>query len=259
MSLITRVLCVVMLATGGVASASDYLVYSGTGKALHGDEFLYGERHVLRFDQGKLAERVVLYTCRDGSAFARKRVYYRDPLAPDFELDDSATGYREGIRSDGSRRVVFFKAASDPERTAPVPTVDELVADAGFDEFVKKHWTELLSNAPARFDFLIPSTLGEHRFQVSHEGTDVIAGRVNEVFRLRLAGWWGVLLPSIDVRYDAKERVLTRYEGISNLRSARGGNLKAQIDFPVEARRPATDAALQSALAASLGKCHSPT
>jgi hypothetical protein len=51
-----------------------YLSYSGIATARHSAEFLYGEHHVLLYRDGRLAERVVLYTCRDGSAFARKTV-----------------------------------------------------------------------------------------------------------------------------------------------------------------------------------------
>lgn len=248
-----------LLATITSAVASDYLTYSGTAKAPHRDDVLYGEHHVLRFDGGRLQERVVLYTCHDGSAFARKRITYRDLLAPDFELEDTATHYREGVRSDAGRRVVFFKSATGSEQKAALPQVEELVADAGFDEFVKKHWAELLTNTPVRFDFLVPSTLGDHRFQVDHLRTDGSSGRPLEVFRLRLAGWWGRLLPTIDVYYDAKDRVLTRYDGLSNLRAPGGSNMKADIHFPLQARQPVTDAAWQAALGAPLASCRSPS
>jgi hypothetical protein len=64
--------------------------------ARHSPQFLYGERHVLLYRGGGLAERVVLYTCRDSSAFARKSASYADSLAPDFLLEDVSNGMREG-------------------------------------------------------------------------------------------------------------------------------------------------------------------
>ena len=63
-----------------------YVSYSGVARARGSNQFLYGEHHVLRYQAGRLAERVVLYTCRDGAPFARKTVSYVDPIAPDFTL-----------------------------------------------------------------------------------------------------------------------------------------------------------------------------
>jgi hemin uptake protein HemP len=76
------------------ANGDEYMSYSGTATALHSNEFLYGEKHVLVDHDGKLAQRVVLYTCRNGSAFARKTVSYVDPLAPNFVLEDASDGMR---------------------------------------------------------------------------------------------------------------------------------------------------------------------
>src|SRR5580658_8425948 len=79
--------------TSIAASADEHLLsYSGTATARHSSEFIYGERHLLRYRDEQLAERLVLYTCRDGSAFARKTVSYVEPMAPDFVLDDAANG-----------------------------------------------------------------------------------------------------------------------------------------------------------------------
>ena len=71
-------------ATG--ASEPAYLAYSGTARVPGSGEFLYREHHVLKYRDGRLAQRIVLYSCVDGSYFARKISNYSDPLAPDFAL-----------------------------------------------------------------------------------------------------------------------------------------------------------------------------
>ena len=240
------------------ASVSTYVGLSGTAYVWQGREFLYGERHVQRFDDGQIAESVVLYTCRDGSPFARKVVRYRDPFAPDFMLEDQASGYREGVRSEGGLRRVYFAAKSAPEKTTTLPEAKDLVADAGFDEYVRRHWDALLQDRAATFDFLVPSALGHYRFAVGHERSGREQGRPVEVFRLRLAGLWGWLLRGIDVYYDAETHRLLRYEGLSNLRSRHGDNLKTTILYPPDARRTATETDLRAALAAPLAPCHAP-
>lgn len=233
-----------------------YLRYSGTATVRHSSQFLYGERHVLHYRGGRLAERVVLYTCSDGSAFARKTVAYVDPLAPDFLLEDTANGMREGVRSEPGGRIVFFRLhASELEKSAPVPQVSGLVADAGFDEFVQSHWQQLVGDAVLQMPFLVPSRLEDFGFQVQHLRSERVGDTPSEVFRLRLSGFWGWFLRGIDVYYSSADHVLIRYDGLSDLRDAAGDPFRTEIAFPPETRGAASGAELIAARQAPLRPC----
>ena len=105
-----------------------YLSYSGVARARHSADALYGERHVLLYRQGRIAERDVLYPCRDGSAFARKTASYREALVPDFPVENPSDGMREGIRGSAGegpnpagRWVVYRERGGDPEKSGPHP------------------------------------------------------------------------------------------------------------------------------------------
>jgi hypothetical protein len=51
------------------ATAAEGLVsYSGTAVDRHSGKLLYGERDVVLYREHGISQRVVLYTCRDGSA-----------------------------------------------------------------------------------------------------------------------------------------------------------------------------------------------
>jgi glutathione S-transferase len=244
--------------TGSAAAApSDgYETYSGTAVGRRSAEFLYGERHVLRYQDGRIAERTVLYTCRDGSPFARKLVNYVDPVAPDFHLQDVVSGLEEGIRTDGTGREVFFRAnPRDAIKSGPLPRVDGLVADAGFDEFVRANWQRLMSDQALKVHFLVPTRLDDYSFQVQHLRSDRIEGIPTEVFRLRLSGIWGWFLPGIDVYYSAQERILVHYDGLSDLRDAAGDNYQAKITFNPGDRRPSDERSMREAREARLGPC----
>jgi len=255
------------LAAAAHADAADeYVIYSGVANARHSDDFLYGERHALFFRNGRVAERVVLYTCRDGSAFARKTVSYTNPLVPDFLFENANDGMREGIREasgdvpNPAARTVFYRDRTDAvEKSGPVPDVSGLVADAGFDEFVQSHWDSLVSGKTLEMRFLLPSRLVDYGFQVQRVGGENIHGTPTEVFRLRLSGIWGWLLPGIDVYYSTADRVLVRYDGLSDLQDASGHNFKATIGFPVEDRKVATAEAMLEARQARIAPCHNST
>jgi hypothetical protein len=237
-----------------------YIEYSGTAAAPRSMKYLYGERHVLRYSDGRLAERVVLYTCVNGAPFARKTARYASgfaaPYAPDFLLEDASTGLREGVRSVDDRRSVFFRSdRAAAERARPLPQNPELVADAGFDEFIRVHWQPLLEGKDLALHFLVPSRLGDLAFEVRHNSSGTIEGMPTEVFRLKLAGFLGWLMSPIEVSYDAGQHVLLRYDGLSDLRDAAGTNIPVQIIFRPSDRNPSDAAAMSMARQAPLAPC----
>jgi hypothetical protein len=255
-SLFVLLACGVGAAMSAPASDDQYVSYSGTATARHSAKFLYAEHHVLRFSEGRLAERVVLYTCRDGTPFARKTVSYVDAFAPDFLLEMSSTGMREGVRTVGNERSVFFRDdRREPEKESPLPPIRGLVADAGFDEFVRAHWHDLMSGQSQELHFLVPSRLEEIGFQAQHLRSDTVDGMSAEVFRLKLAGFWGWVLPGIDVAYGADDHILMRYDGLSDLRDASGDNFQTQINFPPNERSAASAAMMAEARQAKLAPC----
>jgi hypothetical protein len=246
-------MAVAMLA--GVARADQYLTYTGTAKDLRSQAYLYGERHVMVFRDARLAERVVLYTCRDGSAFARKTVSYVDLLAPNFDLTDASNGLREGVRSEGGQRTVFYRAVGQAEKTSALPSVHGLVVDAGFDEFVRANWRYLTRYKSLPIQFLVPGRLTDMGFRIEALRSDQVRRMPVEVFRLKLAGVLGWVVPGIDVYYDTAEQVLVRYVGLSDLRDTAGENLQVDIDFDPNYRKMAGPNAVAQALEARLAPC----
>lgn len=243
--------------TDSGAGTDSYLRYAGSASVRHSTQFLYGEQHVLHYHAGLLTERVVLYTCHDGSAFARKSVRYVDPLAPDFLLENADSGMREGIRSGPADRIVFFRLrAADTEKSAVLPRLNGLVADAGFDEFVRANWQRLIGADALAMPFVVPSRLQVYGFQVQHLRSETLDGVASEVFRLRLAGLWGWLLRGIDVYYSSAGHLLVRYDGLSDLRDGAGDPFRVEIAFPAAARRAASEADLRAAREVALHRCH---
>jgi hypothetical protein len=252
-------LCILALAAsaGEVRAASDeYVEYSGIASVRHKPEFLYGERHILHYHEARLIERTVLYSCANGSLFARKRVTYVDDEAPDFFFDDVSNGMQEGVRSEGAARTMFFKAnRTAAEKSAPLPRVQDLVADAGFDNFIPEHWNALMRGAAVPLPFLVISRLQVMNFEVQHLRADQFDGRPTEVFRMKLSGVLGLLFSGIEVTYDAADRRLVHYDGLSDLRGASGDNLQADIVFHRADRKPSSAQAFAAAQAVPLAPC----
>lgn len=219
-------------------------------------ELLYTEHHLMRRVDDQLRQRLVLYRCVDGTAFARKRIdYAASALAPAFFFEDARQGYREGLRREGTAPELWVqRSPDDAERSAELDAGAGLVADAGFDEFIRRQWQPLLAGDEVQLQFAVPSRLDSYDFAVRRRGSDQVAGEAAELFRLRLGGFWGLLAPHIDVAYARDSRRLLRFEGLSNLRDDDGESLQARIEFPRPAS-PAEEDRWQAMASAPLSAC----
>lgn len=224
------------------------LAVDGDARSPDRSRLLYRESHLIRKEGDRPVERLVLYRCPDGRAFARKRIdYRRSTLAPDFELID-ARGHREGLRRQGDRILVW--SGDDAPRALPPPG-GPLVADAGFDEYLRRHWTAATSGKPQVIAFAVPSYGRSLSFKV--RGQPARDAGDPHRFELRLDGLLGRLAPPIRVEYDDQRR-LRRFVGLTNIRDARGDQLEAEIVF-ASAPRAADPHEWQAASGTPLATC----
>lgn len=254
----TRRCCAALaaLAAADACAAGDALRFEeGVARNPSTSAVMYREQHWTRSQADKLVERLVLYRCPDGTAFARKRVDYRgSAISPSFAFEDRRSGHREGLRR-SARPTLFFQAPGQSGERLAAMKSDSFVADAGFDEFVRRQWSGLVAGRSLPLDFALPSRLRSLPFSVRRHGQAVIAGEKAWVFRLKLDGWLGLVAPSIDVSYGQASRRLLRFQGLSNLRDDAGKDqLVARIDFPAAAT-PSDEGRWQSAAALPLSAC----
>ena len=229
----------------------------GVAREPGSDRLLYREQHLVRRQDGEPTERLVIYRCGDGTPFARKRVDYRgSAVAPEFVFEDARIGYREGLRRrTGVESLWVREGQGEAERSAPLQDDARLVADAGFDEFIRDNWTPLVSGESVPLRFAVPSRLQSLGFKVNRQGSAQFGGEPAETFRLRLGGLLGWIAPHIDVAYGRDSRRLLRFEGLSNLRDDDGeSQLVARIEFPTPARA-ATEAQWQAFAGQPLSAC----
>lgn len=232
--------CAALLGLVALPAGAAYREEVGLAADLDSGRALYREQHLLRAaPDGELLDRLVVYRCVDGTPFARKRVDYRGAsAAPAFQFEDVRNGYREGVLRAGREASVFVDRPDAEPRRAPLPG-GNLVADAGFDQWVRREWPRLTAGERVPMAFLVPSRLTSYEFRVYEvEGSGLDVGDARR-FRLRLGGLLGWFAPHIDVVYAEQDRRLVRFEGLSNLRDDAGANpLKVRIDFP-EPPKPA--------------------
>jgi hypothetical protein len=133
--------------------------------------------------------------------------------------------------------------------------VNDLVADAGFDEFIRKQWTALVAGRSLPLDFAVPSRLRSLPFSLQRTGEAQVNGEKAWLFELRLDNWLAVFAPKIEVAYGKDSRRLLRFMGLSNLRDDRGvDSLVTRIDFETPAKA-SDEAAWATAATQPLSAC----
>lgn len=226
-------------AFAGPLHAED-LSFTGYARDRQSGALLYVESHLVR-SFGKVGEtRIVSYRCSaEGPAFARKELTYGAVREePEFTFVDARSGYTEGLRRTAEGPRVFQQDnARSPRREARIPANAVIVSDAGFDEFVRKHWSELEAGKTVRFPFLIPSRLDFLNFKVKKDRDTRVNDAPASAIRLNLSGVLGWFLPYIEVTYRKSDQTLLRYEGLTNIRNDDGGNHVAVITFPPRERK----------------------
>jgi hypothetical protein len=247
--------CILCLGAAGNSAAQALRLDEGVARIPGEDAVIYREKHWTRYENDLPVDRLVLYLCPDGTPFGRKSVDYRpSPIAPDFEFVDMRSGYREGLRRVAGVATAWYREARALERAASLGAA-QLVADAGFDNFIRSRWAELIRGASLPLSFAVPARLRTLEFRLGKVGSTQVAGEAAHVFRLRLGGWLGLVAPHIDVAYGQRSRRLLRFEGLSNLRDDAGRRqLVARIDFPAQ-DQAASEAGRQAAATAPLRAC----
>ncbi|HEX3125043.1 MAG TPA: hypothetical protein VHQ21_17230 [Rhodanobacteraceae bacterium] len=228
--------------------------FSGSAYAMDSNQLLYRETHYL-FAGDNGGERVVLYQCPDGRAFARKRSHDDgNAQAPDFDLVDARVGYREGVRRTGDQREVYVqRTAAQAEQADPLRLPADGVIDTGFESFARLHWAALVRGDTLAFDYLVPSRRKFFAFKVGK--IDLPTAPPGSVtFRLESSSWLSFLLPHIDISYDLATRRLVHYEGLSNVRDVKTGkNYRVHYEYPkIAVAHDVSPAQIQDALTTPL-------
>ena len=110
--------------------------------------------------------------------------------------DDTDTAFNARTLAKGPDAQLWVRTPdSDKERSATLEAAAGLVADAGFDEFIRRQWQPLLAGETVPLEFAVPSRLDSYGFTVRRRGSGEAAGEGAEIFRLRLGGLFGLLTP----------------------------------------------------------------
>lgn len=240
--------CALLLLAPAFALAAADVRYE-QGKAWNPGKtrLLYTESHWTSFENKAPKERTVLYRCADGTPFARKEISYAgSALAPGFSFSDVRFDYQEGLRWRDGQAQLWYRRADRAEQ-GTVAKSPVLVADAGFDMFVRTRWQDLAKKGGQPLDFAVPSRLTSYSFNLARTGVSQYRDEPAQNFKLGLNGWLGLVAPDVELTYGIASKRLLRFKGISNILDNQGRKpVDALIEFPLADRAATAKEKLQA-------------
>lgn len=217
------------------AAALETVRYRAAARDLRTGEALYTEHHVERWVGGAPVTGEVEYRDPEGRTFARKRLDYRPgAAAPDFELVDQRSGFREGAVREPEGVGMFVQpegGAPVSRRTVVPPGGADVVIDAGFHRFVVSRWDELMTGRPVEVAFAVPSEGRFFRFRIVVAGAGTFRGLPVVKLRMKPASLFlRAFVDPVQLTYGRDGRLWV-FEGTTNLPAPGGSRYRARIVF----------------------------
>jgi len=239
-----------LAAPASIIAEVQFKGYEGLAYELSSGKMLYKETHFIKYVKSEVAERVVVYRCPNNEPFGRKQLEMRkSPLIPDFSFNDGRTGHTESLKTEGGKLAISFRqSAKKSLKTEKIGLTAAMVADAGFDEFIRVNWASLRAGKSAPLNFVVPSQLDYLGFKVRYLSAITLDSKAASVFKLAPSGILSLFTSGLDVTYLDDDKSLRQFAGLSNIRDLDGENYEVKIDFPLNLRQVYADqTAMQAA------------
>ncbi|WP_166268225.1 hypothetical protein [Marinobacter caseinilyticus] len=234
-----KVLWAGLLLATGLSQATAASNWMFVGKAYNADDrstLLYEEHHRVEGECGRdgwhpIRHQIDYRTPGSGEVFAHKTLdYQRSDLMPSVEFEQPMFDERMTITNlDNSQLSIEWLSNGKDLKQFRVNVDDNVVADAGFDNLVREHWSGLRKGRDIDFRFLAP-TRGEH-YGFTLASVDDPRIRSDVALEIRPSGViMGLLVDPILLGYNA-EGYLTDYIGLTNIRKNQDANYIAHIRY----------------------------
>ena len=189
---------------------------------------VYTERHTVRSGAPGIADSLTEYLAPDGTLIATLRSdYSRSVALPTYVFEDLRRNYREGLRWQDGRYVVFHQTGSAPEKTAPLRRERDVFSCQGWHYYLVDN-LDLLAQEKIALNLVLPSELGAFPFAVRTLTAD--ASRVSA--ELKLTHWlFRYFAPKMRLEYDRENRRLREFHGVSNILSQSGERQTVTIRY----------------------------
>jgi hypothetical protein len=128
--------------------------------------------------------------------------------------------------------LLFIDYRGDRELAVQGPgTIDDLVIDAGFDNYIRKRWQQLQAGESVFFPFL-PADRSQPLAMELTTSDDADCDQTELCLEVSLDSWWlRALVQPIKLSYSRDNQRLLRFRGISNISDPDGNSQTVDISY----------------------------
>lgn len=158
--------------------------------------------------------------------------FTRSTIAPSFQIKDLRFEQTLEARWQGKGLMLGRSGgAKQQSRTLKTNNKELVVVDAGFDQFIREHWTQLSQDDTISFQFAVPVRLSTVKLKArQHSCSKGMTDR--KCFIIKASNpLIGLVLPPIELEYSLNERKLLSFKGLSNLDSDQRGGQQVHISY----------------------------
>lgn len=198
------------------------------------EQLLYSENHYEFYNEGMVLRSRVVYKDAAEKVIANKTVdFSRNLFMPEFNLRNSETGHVEKTRFiNNEYEVTFISLESEVEKNARLTYPINAISDAGFDNFIIKHWAELNKGEVFKREFLIPSMLDFITFRIYQDAVINEQGESLRVINIEPDSFFiRAFAGTTKLFYEKEKPKLKRFDGVSNMRDSNGDNYSVIIKY----------------------------
>jgi hypothetical protein len=146
---------------------------------------------------------------------------------PTYVFEDRVRDYREGLRDENGRYVIFKKRGDEEEETQAITNTEDVFSCQGWHYYLVDNLA-VLERENVELNLILPAQLKAFPFEI--QGVSSEGDRVEAV--LELNHWlFRYFAPSLRLVYDSKSKKLLEYRGISNILDAEGNRQDVIITY----------------------------
>lgn len=227
-------LLLVLSLASSIVSANGALTRIGYAYDKKSNELVYTENHFENYIDGLVHSSRVVYKDPSENIIGTKTVdFSNNEFIPEFNLKNQRNGHKEATRFVQSEyEITFSKKENSPEEQKKLELPEDGISDAGFDNFIIKHWKELSDGQAFKRNFLIPSMMDFIKFRIYQSDIINDEGLSFRVINIEPDNFLiRAFAGTTKLFYDKNKPLLVKFDGVSNMRDDKGNNYKVTIRY----------------------------
>lgn len=228
-----KLILIILIATTPLTWAKGPAVFIGKALESKSKTNIYNESHQVEYNGFLVKKVITTYTDPSGKKIAKLTSSFNDnSQLPDTEFIDLRTGSKEITSLKNNEYLITTISPSGKEKQGSLSVKDNLVCGQGYHNFIIKSMDGFKVGEKRELKFIIPSMRDYFTFDLTYLGP-LDKSNLDEVtFRLDITNWiLKMFADKIQVTYSKKDKVLLRYEGLTNLKNDKGDQYDAILTY----------------------------